>query len=1841
VIASVSQACLITPSFQNSIKLNCGLPFVLKVKNTSSGVGFKRQVNRYWWKINGVSSDTIRGLDSMELLLKNPGSNSIRLFVRDSLGCIDSSAAININVTTNAKRIIDQNFANTYSPEWINCINFQNDPDSFTMDFQSNDTLKKLKVLWGDGKIDTFANPLLPNTKVGHIYAVLGVFDLKVITSNGTCIDTVYGKVYNQRTPTAGIIGPTSGNNRGCVPHLLRIINNSYNISNLTQFDVDWGDGSVSLFPHTAFKDTMTHVYRRGLCAGIIKLNASNICGSSFTTWNPIDINDKDSAIWRVQYSCDPNVDNVFTNLSTDRYCLLPDIKEYFWDFGDGRTVGWTPSKAPINHRYATEGDYLVTLITKNACGNDTMKDTVKIYYKPIAGFTFDKDRGCNPLRVRLVDTSKGREITRQWRVVVAGVPQTFNDSTILHYNFTVPGTHTVTLTVTNRCGSSSVTKSFVVTDKPTASFSNINNACKPLVANFNNTTFSYFANASYEWDFGDLQTSTLKNPPQKIYSTPGTYTIRLVVRDSCGTDTFRRNITVYDLPVAQFSGDTSACTFDTLVFVNGSSNSNVFDWSMGNGVFFTTFNTNPLKYVYQVAGNYNIRLIAGTSLGCKDTSYHAIRIKPGAKALFDFDKQYACSPALFTVTDKSLLANQYKWFRNDSLISNSNSFGQFSIQNDTTRVRIKLLVTSLSSCQDDSIEKVFFTTKNPIAIINNRDSGCAPFSVTFSNGSLHSSSYFWRLNNSTTSGLTNPAFTFNGSLIADTIHQVTVYARNWLGCADTTSTTVKVFAKPKADFVKDQVGGCAPLKVAFSNQSKTNSHLDTNTLTYRWYANAKPFRINKNILDTFSASQISDTIHSVKLITTSIKGCIDSTSQIVTVYPKPISRFTVDNDSTCVRLSLNTINQSQSLGSASNLLMTYQWDFGNSRRSLKKDTSATYLASVYKDTSYLIKLTSISQFGCMDSSSLNVAVFAKPKAQFLLNTNQGCTPIKIKTNNQSFSRSGVFLSHEWSFYDISTSIMKDDSVIFSNFSDSNELKGVQYITTSQWGCKDTANDNVLVYPKPFADFTLPKIEFCSPAIVGATSSSLNANKYLWGINNVLNFDSLNFQASLGGRVLYDTNYNISHQVVSIHGCLSDTINKIVKLFSKPIADFDFPKDSICNTEKVQLLNNSLGAIRYQWNLGDGRTSDSINPNIDYSSNHIPNDERTYQITLQAVTNNNCRDTFNKSILTITNPLSLIDIDNPVGCTDLNVNLKNLSDRFTTIFWDLGDFSPVKTGDSINHTFYNQLGNSSAIYNITLTRKRFNCINKEYATVTVYPQPLSDFIVNRIDVCDDGFFKLKNLSKFQTSNLLFINNDYQYINDSLIFQLPKSLNADTTHYLKLLVENVVGCQDSLTIPVVIKPKMVIDFAQNLPETCEKEDVFFTNLSKNVVRYFWKFGDGGYTDEVNPIYTYQKYGNYKIVLYGYDDNLCIDSSTNNLFHRVYEIPSTDFDFSPNNARIPNALINFVAQPTVFGTNVNTLDYEWNFGDGSLLSPNNYIKDPSHNYLIAGTYDVELKITNVFCSSSKIKQVTIEHPMPISNFIGDTLIGCTPFKVKFTNLSQFASNYQWVFGDGSSDSYEENPEHIYQSEGKWTVTLIASGPGGIHKETKLLYITTFAKPEADFYIPKPVLTMPNAIFKAINLSQNVVTNNWEIIDSLGNIVQSSFLREPLFNVNQVGRFSVQLIVSNSNGCIDTNFKFQYITTLQPSYVYVPSAFSPNNNGLNDGFKPSLFNVKNRNYVFRIYDRWGEKLFETNNIDEEWDGVYKGKICPQETYIWSVNGEFESGELFTQRGTFTLLR
>jgi len=249
------------------------------------------------------------------------------------------------------------------------------------------------------------------------------------------------------------------------------------------------------------------------------------------------------------------------------------------------------------------------------------------------------------------------------------------------------------------------------------------------------------------------------------------------------------------------------------------------------------------------------------------------------------------------------------------------------------------------------------------------------------------------------------------------------------------------------------------------------------------------------------------------------------------------------------------------------------------------------------------------------------------------------------------------------------------------------------------------------------------------------------------------------------------------------------------------------------------------------------------------------------------------------------------------------------------------------------------------------------------------------------------------------------------------------------------------------------------------------------------------------------------------------------------------------------------------------------------------------------------------------------------------------GCAPFKVVFDSKIQNIGLAKWDFGDGNI-STEINPEHIYNTHGKYVVCVEYLVNGEKSKFFDTVYVNE--TPVAKFDVSNSNL-QKKEIVEFVNYSQNATIYNWDFGD---NTINTEF--EPEHSYIQAGKFTIKLKVTNSANCSDSSSKELEIKEEKYQIVF-PTAFTPNISGSNGGTY-SLTNVNNdvfypviakgvEEYNLTIYNRKGIIIFTTDDIKIGWDGYFNNQLVSPEVYVYAVKGKYFNGEEFLVTGNVTL--
>lgn len=273
----------------------------------------------------------------------------------------------------------------------------------------------------------------------------------------------------------------------------------------------------------------------------------------------------------------------------------------------------------------------------------------------------------------------------------------------------------------------------------------------------------------------------------------------------------------------------------------------------------------------------------------------------------------------------------------------------------------------------------------------------------------------------------------------------------------------------------------------------------------------------------------------------------------------------------------------------------------------------------------------------------------------------------------------------------------------------------------------------------------------------------------------------------------------------------------------------------------------------------------------------------------------------------------------------------------------------------------------------------------------------------------------------------------------------------------------------------------------------------------------------------------------------------------------------------------------------------------------------------------------------CTSNENITVSV-NSLPNFFFSADKLNGCGPLCVTFNNSTLNSQNITWDFGNGNSSS-NNNTLQCFTSPGSYNVTLTVTDNNGCsNTATKNNYITVYPSPTARFTVSSQKATL---VLSTINcFDKSIGANAWSW--NFGDVVSStSNEQNPEFTYSDTGSYAITLTVTNEFGCTDDT---SITITIEPDYtVFVPNSFTPNGDGRNDVFGPATVGITSENFEMFIFDRWGNLIFQSNDINKAWDGTANGgnTLAQIDTYIYKLRVKEISGTSKSFVGHVNLLR
>ncbi|MES2617739.1 MAG: PKD domain-containing protein [Bacteroidota bacterium] len=787
---------------------------------------------------------------------------------------------------------------------------------------------------------------------------------------------------------------------------------------------------------------------------------------------------------------------------------------------------------------------------------------------------------------------------------------------------------------------------------------------------------------------------------------------------------------------------------------------------------------------------------------------------------------------------------------------------------------------------------------------------------------------------------------------------------------------------------------------------------------------------------------------------------------------------------------------------------------------------------------------------------------------------------------------------------------------------------------TGRNGCTTRDTLNLKNFPFPVARFTLTDTHFClnknRPIIFTNTSHSIDSivtNQWDFGDQNIINNDTV-----IPHVYTKANTYLIHLRVTTVNDCVHDTF-KVIDILPSPDPQFDIVKiDSCFNTNYIVYKNNtvidSAYHKRFKWYFSEGFVISNGNPTTPRKYTQ----PGTYTTHLIYEYNNGCLDSFRRKIVIYKNPEANFTLKNPLFCIKDTVHFVNTSTSVHQPLkyqWQFGD----STFDTIIHAVhqFKKAGNYSTTL-IAISPQ--SCKDTIQQSIKMFGAPKAQFVINDSQQCFTGNnFTMMNTSVADTGILKPVL--WQFSNGASILNkdtITKIYTTSGTQWARLTVANIFGCTDSITKTVILDKDPVVVFRINDWSQCFKQQQFNLNYIRqsandSIQQIKWLIGNDSMLNvaSVNN-YKFNSIGQFPVRLILTSTKGCKGQAVNYVYVNASPLAKISTPF-PSQCFSLHSFTYTDSSQIAQGKLVSS---KWNFGDttSSILK-----LPPAKKYKYPGTYTVQLiSVSDSGCSDTGQLNIAL-HPgaglkiQPIAPVcLGDSSL----FVAKVTNGNILQS--RWYFGDNTF-AFSDSVKHRYDKAGVYNVSL---------------KVVTNQNCADSVYLPGAaiVYSLPIPRFKydimALegqtdmrfeDITQPTPTSLLWNFGPYGSSVQS----DTTISLVDSATVYARLTVTDHRGCKNT--LQQNVFASVRTNLFFPTAFSPNGDGINEGFGPQGMLVA-RQYSFKIYNRWGEKVFDSETPGETWDGTYMGKLCPVGTFVYILTLTDYRNQDKKIRGTVTLL-
>jgi gliding motility-associated-like protein len=1486
-----------------------------------------------------------------------------------------------------------------------------------------------------------------------------------------------------------------------------------------------------------------------------------------------------------------------FTNTSAG----FPD--SCFWELGiNGNTSDECSPSAIFNQ----PGVYQVKLTVFKGNQSSNITKTVTVFKDPVANFDAAPRTGCVPFNVQFTDLSvPGDAPVVNW-LWDMGDGRTETTKNPLH-TYTFSGNLTVSLIVTdgNGCKNTLTVRDFIKkATAPSVDFTvNKSQTCLlPFNAAFQSTVTST-SPVTYTWNFGNGGTSTDPNPTY-AYTAAGNYTVSLSVKDqnNCVTTRSIPNAVKIEKFVLNASVPNPVCTNQS---VNASVSSNYFpvfcNWDFGDG---RTSNAVAPTISYTSPGTYNLSVKANNLEGCRDSMQQQITVNLAPEAAFAADKIKSCVPYTVNLTNSSVNGSTYRWeirgpqfhFEASSAVNPS-----FYLPRNGS-YDVTLIVTSPNGCVD-RLDMPRYLWVGPDYMSPSADitEGCTPLRVQF-NTNLTTNwtprSISWDFGDGTFGTGNTPVhvYTTSGN------YMVKVKVLYDAPCDSLVATIGPIKVGDKVPF-----DGTFDLdKVCVNREEVTYTATGGRPTTEFIWIFGDGVGQGRNTTHIYQDPSQPGT-YSVQLIAIN-NTCRDTLEigEIFVGYPKAKFNYTA----TCNSQTVTFENLSEGHTSAT-------WDFGDGTTSTSMSTTLThtYAAGITEVTATLVVYNDST--GCRDTLPKTIN-FASVDSSFryTLTPQEGCAPLKVMMTAPSDTSIRQYI---WE-------LGNGDRGFGNNFLATYPAEGkfaVKLFVRYNNNCliPSPQRDTVTVI-KAHSAFDFDKSSGCIPAVFNFTDKSYSNNSplvsYSWLFNNT--------GTASGRNVSYAFNsigtFPVKLTVVNEKGCV-DSLTRQVTV-SEVKADFDIDVNDVCAGKPIRFLNrSSSNAVSYLWDFGDGTTSTEREPT------HAFPQERNYTIKLTVSDGTGCENTMTKANFVRIKNIHVNFNASPTfkTCPDLITNFQLQAPagmQFNTINWDFGNGNTSNDNNRNPQGVYTISDSFDVRLIVVDTNNCTDTIFKPNYIVVAGPQGSFDF---QPDFGCAPFNVTFNAQfKNTTTTIWDFGNGDTRLDNSLSTQTTYTYRREGEYTPSLVLKDNFGCTVNIISTKKINvARLYTQIGVDRNIVCDGsgyvllQDSIYSTPNSPISNYYWTITDSlnntirGRGDTFLPPGP----GAYELKFYTENTFGCVKRDSVKV--GVYTSPVITGIRDKLICRGEQIPLKLIGNPTVTQwTPANSLNTST--GTDVIARP-----DTTTTYVVKAYHHPQCPVYDTVTVEVKSRLNVRAYPDTIL-CIGDTIQLHT--EAENTSLNQ--TKITWSASPSLSNVNDPNP-FAFPKTNTIYYAVFENGACLMQK----IPVKVDIKP-----LPTVTAGQDHIIIKGSEVQLDATSpNQVNYVWSPDYKLSCTGCQTPMASPETDTVYMVTAI--NEFGCKATDdLRIQVIEECSGKMVYVPNTFSPNGDGQNDVLRalgPGVASVK----LFRVFNRWGQMVFDTADPNFAWDGTFKGALLNPGVYVYYMDVECINGQRTIKKGDVTLLK